>query len=59
MAQTNSPSGSSPLLIAAAWIVVIVPAVWGLTYTVQNALKIFNHAAPAATAPAMPGPATH
>jgi hypothetical protein len=44
---------SSPLLIAVAWIVVIVPTTWGLTYTVQNALKIFTKA-PAATAPAPP-----
>ncbi len=44
---------SSALLIAAAWLVVIVPTTWGLTYTVQNALKIFTKA-PAATAPATP-----
>ena len=54
---------SSPLLIAVAWLVVIVPAGWGLTYTAQNALKIFNgnQAAPAAppakTAAPAPTPA--
>ena len=37
---------SPPLLIVAAWLIVIVPAAWGLTYTVQNAAKLF--AAPAA-----------
>lgn len=42
---------SSPLLIAAAWIVVIIPAAWGLNYTVQNALKLFT-AAPPSAAPA-------
>ena len=42
---------SSPLLIAVAWIVVIVPTTWGLTYTVQNALKIFTAGAAAAPAP--------
>jgi len=41
---------SSPLLIAVAWIVVVVPTLWGLTFTVQNAMKIFTH--PAVTAPA-------
>jgi hypothetical protein len=46
-----STKKSSPLLIAVAWIIVIVPTTWGLTYTVQNALKIFTKAAPAATAP--------
>ncbi len=48
---------SSPILVAAAWIVVIVPAGWGLTYTVQNALKLFGHNPPPATAPASPTPA--
>jgi hypothetical protein len=32
---------SSPLLIAAAWAVVVIPTAWGLNYTFQNALKIF------------------
>lgn len=40
---------SSPALIAVTWVVVIVPLLWGLTFTVQNALKIF--ARPVATAP--------
>ena len=43
---------SSPLLIAVAWIVVIVPTTWGLTYTVQNAMKIFTAGAATAPAPA-------
>ncbi len=32
---------SSPAAIALAWIIVVIPAAWGLTFTVQNALKIF------------------
>ncbi len=32
---------TSPVLIAAAWAVVVLPAVWGLEHTVENALKIF------------------
>lgn len=43
---------SSPILIAAAWMIVIIPTVWGLNYTVKNALKIFSDNTPAATAPA-------
>ena len=35
---------SSPVLIAAAWLLVLVPTGWGLTYTVQNALKLFQPA---------------
>lgn len=48
---------SSPVLVAAAWLVVLVPAAWGLTYTVQNALKIFNTGAAAPSAPGTPAPA--
>ena len=42
---------SSPLLIAAAWAIVILPTAWGLKYTVQNALKIFTTSTPAAAPP--------
>ena len=50
---------SSPVLIAAAWLLVIVPAGWGLSKTVQNAMKIFTTApAPAATTPSAT-PAAH
>lgn len=41
---------SSPLLIAAAWAIVIIPTAWGLNYTIKNALKIF--ATPTTTTPA-------
>jgi hypothetical protein len=33
---------SSPIAVAVAWLVVLVPLGWGLTYTVQNALKLFT-----------------
>jgi hypothetical protein len=52
MAESTNVKKSSPLLIAAAWIIVIVPTVWGLNYTVQNALKLFTAPTPAATTPA-------
>jgi hypothetical protein len=52
MAESINVKKSSPLLIAAAWLIVIIPTAWGLDYTVKNALKIFTTAAPAATAPA-------
>lgn len=42
---------SSPLLIAAAWIIVIIPTAWGLNYTVRNAVKIFTPAPAAAPTP--------
>ncbi len=49
---------SSPALIAAAWLVVVLPAGWGLNKTVQNALKIFTAAPPAVSAPAV-APGAH
>jgi hypothetical protein len=52
MAQLNPGKKSSPLLIAAAWIIVIVPTAWGLNYTVQNAMKLFTAPTPATAAPA-------
>jgi hypothetical protein len=52
MAQIDPVKKSSPLLIAFAWLIVIVPTAWGLKYTVQNAMKLFTASAPAAAAPA-------
>lgn len=42
MADLNTTKKSSPLLIAAAWAIVILPTAWGLNYTLKNALKIFT-----------------
>jgi hypothetical protein len=39
---------SSPILIAAAWAIVVIPTAWGLDYTVRNAMKLFTTATPAA-----------
>lgn len=44
---------SSPLLIAGAWLVVVVPAGWGLSYTLRNAAKLFADAPAAPAAPAV------
>lgn len=43
---------TSPLLVAVAWAIVIIPTAWGLNYTVQNAMKIFTAPAPATSSPA-------
>ncbi len=45
---------SSPVLIAVAWLIVLIPTGWGLTFTVQNALKIFQTGKPAPAATAAP-----
>ncbi len=54
MTTENGTKRSSPLLVAAAWAVVVLPTAWGLNYTIQNALKIF--AAPPATTVGAPAP---
>ena len=33
---------SSPLTIAVAWAIVVIPTAWGFSYTLANALKIFT-----------------
>jgi uncharacterized membrane protein len=37
-----SAEKSSPWLIAVAWVVVLIPAAWGLTHTVESAMTIFT-----------------
>jgi hypothetical protein len=50
MTATSAAKKSSPLLIAVAWAIVVLPTAWGLNYTIQNALKILAKP-PAASAP--------
>jgi hypothetical protein len=33
---------SSPAMIALAWLVVCIPAAWGVFNTVLNAMKLFH-----------------
>jgi len=33
---------SSPAMIALAWLVVIIPAAWGVYYTVLGAANLFK-----------------
>ena len=40
--QVNKETTSSPALIALAWLVVSVPAAWGVYNTVLNAMKLFH-----------------
>jgi len=40
--QVNKEATSSPALIALAWLVVSVPAAWGVYNTVLNAMKLFH-----------------
>ena len=52
MVEVVSGKKSSPVLIAAAWAIVVLPTLWGLNYTVQNALKIFAKPTAPVSAPA-------
>lgn len=45
---------SSPALIAVAWAIVVLPTLWGLNYTVQNAMKIFTKPSTPVSAPTAP-----
>jgi len=54
MATSETTKPSSPLLIAAAWLIVLLPTAWGLNYTIRNAAKIFSRPAATTAAPAQP-----
>ncbi len=34
---------SSPAALGLTWAIVVLPTLWGLTYTVENALKLFRN----------------
>ena len=51
---TRQPVNTSPLLVAIVWAVVTIPALWGVSKTVQTSLKLFQTPTAAASQPAMP-----
>jgi hypothetical protein len=42
MATRTEGATSSPLTIALAWLVVVLPAAWGVYNTVLRAAKLFQ-----------------
>jgi hypothetical protein len=40
--MVTNDNKTSPILILAAWVVVSIPAAWGIYYTLMNALKLFH-----------------
>jgi hypothetical protein len=42
MTESSVTKKTSPLLITGAWLIVLVPIAWGLTYTIENALLLFT-----------------
>jgi hypothetical protein len=57
--MTEEVKKSSPALVAIAWLIVVIPTAWGLSKTVQNAMKIFTTAPSAATSAPGYTPAAH
>ena len=49
--QPDTTAKSSPLLVLLAWAFVLIPTAWGLSNTIQSAMKLFTAPAPAAAAP--------
>jgi hypothetical protein len=54
--MNSSPGKTSPLLLAAAWIVVVIPLAWGVYQTAKKSLPLF--VGPTAAAPVQPGGGT-
>ena len=44
---------TSPVAIAVAWIVVIIPAAWGITQTIRQSTQLFKNP-PAVATPTTP-----
>jgi len=44
--------GTSPLLLIVAWLIVGIPAAWGVTQTVKRSMDLFK-------APPAPAPSTN
>lgn len=42
MNPSHSPKPSSPLTIALAWLVVLIPAAWGVYLTALRAANLFK-----------------
>ena len=40
--MVTNENKTSPFLILAAWVVVSIPAAWGVYYTLMNALKLLQ-----------------
>ena len=46
--QTPQPRRTSPLLLIVAWLVVGIPAAWGVSQTVMRSMDLFTSPPPAA-----------
>lgn len=39
--MSTTQTTSSPALIVFAWVIVLVPLIWGVIRTLENVLKLF------------------
>ena len=51
------PAKRSALALIAAWLIVTVPAAWGVSQTIHKSLALFTAAQPATNAPPPAAPA--
>jgi hypothetical protein len=52
--QPQSAPPTSPVLVLLAWLVVGIPAAWGVEQTVMKSLALFRNTPPAAQTPTTP-----
>ena len=44
--ETKEPSSTSPALLIVAWLIVLIPAAWGVSQTVTKSMDLFRSPAP-------------
>jgi hypothetical protein len=49
--MTDAGHNTSPLAIAAAWLIVVIPLGWGVYQSVVKSLPLFRGTPPAAASP--------
>jgi hypothetical protein len=53
--MATAPKPTSPLTIAAAWIIVLIPLGWGVYQSVVKSLPLFQVSAPSEPRPSASG----
>jgi hypothetical protein len=47
--ETKQPSSTSPVVLIVAWLIVLIPAAWGVSQTVTKSMDLFRAPPPAPT----------
>jgi hypothetical protein len=40
--ETKDPGSTSPALLIIAWLIVLIPAAWGVSQTVSKSMDLFR-----------------